>query len=264
MNLNKEARESRSARIKKRGNPGGEDSTFLRTQNRCVTKTTGHFDKQSSPSCRPLPNPAQMNGMSNQVKPESSVDFAQLSDSEIVAACLERDSAAWEALIFRYQRLIYSIPIKMGFSTVDAADVFQSVCLVMIERLPTLRKHEKISSWLMTTATRECWRVAARWRREGQPSRHDPDQPRDRLSELASDAPLADEQREEIEQQQIIRQAITALPDRCRRLITMLFYEKDNLSYGDIARRMRMPVASVGPTRARCLEKLKKSLDGKI
>jgi len=67
-----------------------------------------------------------------------------------------------------------------------------------------------------------------------------------------------------LEQQQLVCDAIGQLPPRCRRLITMLFYEKDELSYADIARLMKMPVASVGPTRARCLEKLKKLLDGQL
>ena len=202
--------------------------------------------------------------MTERIKSKTASDFAQLADPEIVAACLDRDSLAWEALILRYQRLIYSIPIRMGFSTVDAADVFQSVCVTLLERLPTLRNHEKISSWLMTTTTRECWRVAAQWKRESPLDRRDPEDAFDRLNELPGNAPLADEERELLEQQQIVRQAILALPDRCRKLISLLFYNKDDLSYTDVARLMKMPVASVGPTRARCLEKLRKSLDGKI
>ena len=202
--------------------------------------------------------------MTDRAQPKTAGDFAQLGDREIVAACLKRDSAAWEALIFRYQRLIYSIPIKMGFSTVDAADVFQSVCLALLEKLPTLRKHEKISSWLMTTTTRECWRVAAQWRRESPAERRNPEDRFDKLEQVASESPLADEERTALEQQQIVRQAVTALPERCRRLISLLFYNKEDLSYTDVARRMNMPVASVGPTRARCLEKLKRLLDGKI
>ena len=67
-----------------------------------------------------------------------------------------------------------------------------------------------------------------------------------------------------LEQQQAVRQAVGALPERCKDLVTLLFYKKDDLSYTEIARQMDMPVASIGPTRARCLEKLKKLLQGKI
>src|SRR5215510_5741988 len=83
----------------------------------------------------------------------------KLDDRALVRACLKGDTDAWEALILRYQRLIYSIPIRAGFSPVDAADIFQSVCVKLLEKLSTLRKQEKISSWLMTTTTRECWRL---------------------------------------------------------------------------------------------------------
>src|SRR5262252_2707557 len=86
-------------------------------------------------------------------------------DRELVAACLDGDSSAWEALIVRYQRLIYSIAVKMGLPSDDAADVFQSICLRLVEKLPTLRDHQKLSSWIITSTRRECWRVSAATRR---------------------------------------------------------------------------------------------------
>lgn len=192
-----------------------------------------------------------------------AIAFAQQEDRELIAACLEGDAGAWEALIVRYQRLIYSIPLKARLSTDDAADIFQSVCLKLYEKLSTLREHEKIIAWLITTTTRETWRLAARARREGQ-SAADTEDPVEGISQIPAVGPLADEQRQSLQQQQIVREGVAALPERCRELITMLFYQKDELSYADIAGRMKMPVASVGPTRARCLEKLKKLLQGKI
>jgi RNA polymerase sigma factor (sigma-70 family) len=188
-------------------------------------------------------------------------DYTHRSDQELVVACLENDSLAWETLILRYQRLIYSIPIKQGFSSVDAADVFQSVCLILLKKLPSLRKQEKLFSWLMTTTTRECWRVAAEWRRESPVETRDPEDQSEPLSEIAANQPLAEEQQLAFEQQQIIRQAISRLPQRCRELITLLFYHPDELSYSEIAARLKMPVASIGPNRARCLQKLKKDLE---
>jgi RNA polymerase sigma factor (sigma-70 family) len=198
--------------------------------------------------------------MNNQADTDRANDYAHLSDRELIAACIDNDAKAWETLILRYQRLIYSIPIKQGFSSVDAADVFQSVCLILLKKLPTLRKQEKLFSWLMTTTTRECWRVAGQWRRESTLENRDPDDPADRLSEVAASAPLADEQRIAFEQQQIVRQAIDRLPERCRQLIALLFYHNDELSYAEIAARLNIPVASLGPNRARCLQKLKKDL----
>lgn len=200
--------------------------------------------------------------MKNIAVTEAAADLAERDDRTLVAACLEGDHSAWEALITRYQRLIYSIPIKARLSQDDAADIFQSVCLKLYEKLATIRDSERISSWLITTTSRECWRLSARNRRESVPAGGDDDD--SFLKEIPAKGPLADEQRETFDQQHQVRRAVEALPDRCRELITMLFYQKDELSYVDIAGRMRMPVPSVGPTRARCLEKLRKLLEGRI
>lgn len=202
--------------------------------------------------------------MRNLASKQRAEDLAESSDPELIAACLEGDHEAWEALLARYRRLIYSIPLKSRLSPDDAADIFQSVCLKLYEKLDTLRDHERISSWLITTTARASWRVSARQRREQQAFPADDEGVSDSLTELAATAPLADEEREMLERQQIIREGVESLPARCRDLITMLFYEKDELSYAEIARRMNMPVPSVGPTRARCLEKLKKLLQGKV
>jgi RNA polymerase sigma factor (sigma-70 family) len=201
--------------------------------------------------------------MENQALSEVGDELAQRGDHELIVACLDGDSTAWETLITRYQRLIYSIPMKARLSSDDAADIFQSVCLKLYEKLSTLRDYERISSWLITTTTREVWRVAARNRRDVTIASSD-EESADAINQIPSTGPLADEQRQALEQQQIVRESVEALPERCRNLVTMLFYEKDELSYSDIARRMNMPVPSVGPTRARCLEKLKKLLQDKI
>lgn len=201
--------------------------------------------------------------MKNTAVTEAAADLAVRDDRTLVAACLEGDHSAWEVLIARYQRLIYSIPIKARLSQDDAADIFQSVCLKLYEKLATIRDSERISSWLITTTSRECWRLSARNRRESVPTASGDDDD-SFLKEIPAKGPLADEQRETLDQQHQVRQAVEALPDRCRELITMLFYQKDELSYVDIAGRMRMPVPSVGPTRARCLEKLRKLLEGRI
>lgn len=202
--------------------------------------------------------------LKRQATTASMSDFAQREDRDLIAACLSGEHAAWEALIRRYQRLIYSIPLKSGLSADDAADIFQSVCLRLYEKLATLREHDKISSWLITTTTRECWRVSALGRREPQPSNSDDESETDSLSQLPATEPLADEQHEMLERQQAVRDAIESLSQRCRELLTMLFYDREESSYADIARRMAMPVPSIGPTRARCLDKLRRALEGKI
>jgi RNA polymerase sigma factor (sigma-70 family) len=202
--------------------------------------------------------------MNTPVVTEAESNLSQQDDRELIAQCLGGNQSAWEALITRYQRLIYSIPIRARLSPDDAADIFQAVCLKLYEKLSSLRDHERVSSWLITTTNREVWRMAARNRRDNQSAVTNDEDEKDALREIADAGPLADEQRIALERQQAVREAVAASSDRCRELLTMLFYQKDELSYSDIARRIKMPVPSVGPTRARCLEKLKKHLQGKI
>ncbi|HSF47172.1 MAG TPA: sigma-70 family RNA polymerase sigma factor [Burkholderiales bacterium] len=195
---------------------------------------------------------------------EAALDLSQRDDRQLIAACLAGEADAWEALIYRYQRLIYSIPLKARLSPDDAADIFQSVSLKLFEKLATLRDHDKISSWLITTATRECWRLSARNRREAAPAGLCGEDDVDPIANIPATAPMADVERETLERGQAVRQAIDSLPERCRELVILLFYQADDWTYSEIAQRMNMPVPSIGPTRARCLEKLKKLLHGKI
>jgi RNA polymerase sigma factor (sigma-70 family) len=194
----------------------------------------------------------------------TTTDLVQWDDRQLIESCLAGEHSAWEVLISRYQRLIYSIPLKSRLSPDDAADIFQSVCLRLYEKLGTLRDHDKISSWLITTANRECWRVAARNRREPPRATSGDENESDPVTEIPATGPLADEVREALERQQAVRQSVESLPERCRELLTLLFYEAEKRPYAEIARRMQMPVPSVGPTRARCLEKLKRLLQGKL
>lgn len=182
------------------------------------------------------------------------------TDKELVEACLADDSAAWECLIVRYERLIYSIPIGQGMPPQEAADIFQRVCFILFRKLSSLRDHTRISSWLITTTRRECWRAGAQLHQEAAAGHSgELEFVDDRAAER-----LAYEQCVSDERQLIVRNAILSLPPRCRDLLTMLFYLNEEMTYEEIAERMRMPPSSIGPTRARCLEKLKRILRGKI
>jgi len=88
--------------------------------------------------------------------------FASLPDTELIEACLKGDDQAWEALLVRYQRLIYSIPLRYGLPEHDANDVFQNVSLLLWENLERVRDRERLGAWLVITTRRECWRMLRR------------------------------------------------------------------------------------------------------
>jgi RNA polymerase sigma factor (sigma-70 family) len=185
-------------------------------------------------------------------------DDTNAADAQLVAACLQGDSRAWEALLRRYRRLIYSIPRKYGLSPDDAADVFQSVCIALLEAMSGLRDETKISSWLITTTIRECWKVIRRQRQEVAISLSDDDE--DPGIEIVSDGQPLDEVIQAWQEQQLIRQGVEQLDQRCKTLLTYLFYEKEAWSYQQISQDLRIPASSIGPTRGRCLDKLKRIL----
>src|ERR671922_1066209 len=85
--------------------------------------------------------------------------FALLTDPELIEACLKGSSQAWEALLVRYQRLIYSIPMRYGLAEQDANDIFQNVSLLLWENLGRVRDRARLGAWLIITTRRECWRM---------------------------------------------------------------------------------------------------------
>ena len=179
----------------------------------------------------------------------SAAKYNTFTDSELVTMCLQGDALAWEMLIRRYRRLIYSVPVRFGFTDADASDVFQNVCVKLLEHLHEVKDDKKIGWWLITTASRQCLHVKARRSRET---------PEDSNAEEREDpAPNLEELRITTEEQQSIRDAVDELTERCRSLIAMLYFDTRSPSYDDISRELGLPVPSIGPTRARCLEKLK-------
>ena len=179
----------------------------------------------------------------------SDSKYKSFGDPELVALCLGGDAKAWETLIHRYRRLIYSIPVKFNFTSADASDVFQAVCLKLIEHLHELKDETKVSAWLITTTTRQCIHVRAQRIRE---SGTDED-----FQEPAASNVNVEDVQIQSQEQQTIREAVGELPERCQKLLELLYFDITNPSYEVISQAMKMPVASIGPTRARCLEKLR-------
>lgn len=182
------------------------------------------------------------------------------SDQPLIHACLAGDRRAWETLIRRYERLLYSIPIRCGLSEDDAADVFQVVCLRLLENLGKLRDERHLTGWLVTTAKHESWRLHRRRKRQQNETSLDPNDPGDLESVPGSD-PAPHEEIIRLENEQLVRRAMSELAERCRLLLSLLYHTDPPPSYVEIARRLDVSPGAIGPTRARCLQQMKKVLD---
>jgi RNA polymerase sigma factor (sigma-70 family) len=181
-------------------------------------------------------------------------DTERSEDEWLVQGCLRGDQQAWEELIDKYKRLIYSIPIKYGASSADAADVFQAVCIEVLNSLPQLKNVQSLRSWLITVTIRQAYR----WKRKQ--SNHvelDAMEP-EIAAGLAWIPPV--ETLEQLEQEQIVRDVVAKLAPRHRELVRLLFFQQPPLPYAEVARRMGLATGSIGFIRGRCLDKLRTAL----
>jgi RNA polymerase sigma factor (sigma-70 family) len=179
-------------------------------------------------------------------------------DLELVLACRRGDQLAWEKLIRRYQRLVYAIPRRAGLTEDDAAEVFQEVFTTFFQRLNDIEEPEKLQAWLVTTARRKTWRTISKgrlWQR----SISNEETPE--VAAIPADVPLPDEQLIILEEQHRIRTAVLSLDERCQKLLHMLFYLPEPPSYAEMAALLGTSEGSIGPTRARCLQKLLRILN---
>lgn len=184
--------------------------------------------------------------------------LAEWSDTALVAACGKGDHRAWETLVARYQRLVWAVARRAGLDDERAAEVFQQVFVTLVEHIGRIEQPERLSAWLVTTARREVWRsgrltAAARGRT------FSTDQ-LETFNEPLDPDPLPGETLERLEQQHAVRRAVSALDERCRRLLTLLFYQPNPPPYAEIAAALGTSEGSIGPTRARCLQKLRQAL----
>lgn len=177
------------------------------------------------------------------------------SDEALVLACRDGNEAAWEALIIRYQRLIYAIPRRAGLDEDLSAEVFQQVFTKLVENLHRIEQPARIHAWLVTTARRETLNLLGRDKFLRNLTGQTEDEHGKRL-EITNDGPLPDELLLRLEVQHKIRAAVGKLDERCRKLVTLLFYRSDPMPYAEVASALGVSEGNIGPTRARCLQKL--------
>lgn len=191
-------------------------------------------------------------------RPHRDAPSAAWDDPRLVSACLNGDPDAWAALIAKYQRMIYSVPLRYGAQPHDAADIFQQVCVELFSRLADLRKVESLRSWLLTVASHQSLRWKQLRLRNDQPL--DASEDDQTPIEFPDAAPLASEQIVQIEREQALRESVDRLSSRCARLIRMLFYSDEPVPYAEVASRLGLATGSIGFIRGRCIERLRKLL----
>ena len=176
-------------------------------------------------------------------------------DEVLVQECLLGNEKAWSTLIDKYGNLVFSIPIKQGFRQDDAADIFQIVCLTLLRELSTLREPRALAAWLIQLTAHTCTKWKNRERRYI-------DQEFDEQIR-AADEELPSEILQQLEREQILRTAVGEMSAECKQLIELLFFANPPVRYDAAAAALGLAKGSMGATRMRCLEKLRRSLEEK-
>jgi RNA polymerase sigma factor (sigma-70 family) len=177
-----------------------------------------------------------------------------LSVADLVARAAGSDEGAWNELVDRYAPLVWSICARYQLSRADIEDVGQTVWLRLVEHLGKLREPAALPGWLATTTQRECVRVV-KTHRKCEVFGTDPDGgglPRETGTTTIEEEILM------AERNALLRAAFAELPEDSQRLITLLMSDPP-LSYVEIGEILGMPRGSVGPTRQRCLNRLRRS-----
>jgi RNA polymerase sigma factor (sigma-70 family) len=192
--------------------------------------------------------------MNTAMTPALKKPSKQWDDTRLVKECLSGNEEAWSLLIEKYKALIYSIPVKYGLPPHEAADVFQATCMELLTRMAELREPRALPKWLMQVTHHECYR----WKRQQQRVVS-----RDAETDLPEpETPaIAESLVAQTQQEQMLRDALSTLSPQCRRLVELLFFETPARPYTEVAKELGLALGSIGFTRQKCMERLRKQLD---
>jgi RNA polymerase sigma factor (sigma-70 family) len=182
------------------------------------------------------------------------------SDERLIGRCLKGDQEAWAALIDQYKNLIYSIPVKLGMHQ-DANDIFQSVCVDLLSELPRLREHRALPKWLMQTCYHKCLHYQRASERLVELAPEGSGNETNGARSLNDAEELPEHLLMQLQQEQVLRDAISELPEKCERMVRLLFFEIPPRPYEQVAEELGMATGSIGAIRGRCLTYLRKFLE---
>jgi RNA polymerase sigma factor (sigma-70 family) len=169
----------------------------------------------------------------------------------LVARAASGDEIAWDELVDRFAPLVWGIARAHRLSDADAEDVFQATWLILLDHIDRLAQPGRLAGWLATTARREALRVAQH------SARTVPIDDEHLVLSTEPESALAIVLT--CERDDVVRKALATLPTRDQTLLTLLTGEPPR-SYEEIAEAMDMPIGSIGPTRARCLDRLRRAM----
>jgi RNA polymerase sigma factor (sigma-70 family) len=170
--------------------------------------------------------------------------------AQLVRRAAEGDRQAWEGLHDQFARLIWSITGEFRLVESDAADVAQTTWLRLLEHIHRIEYPDRVGSWLAATARNECLRNLAAHKRVV--LGHDDTD----LAEAPAHGPEVDARLLADERAQVVRDALSRLPRRWQRLLELLMADPP-ASYAEISDQLGLPIGSIGPTRGRCLARLR-------
>jgi RNA polymerase sigma factor (sigma-70 family) len=201
------------------------------------------------PQARHQPSEATRRGAPVQTRASPAHDALRAAD--LMSRARDGDKQAWDAIVERYAPLIWSICHHYRLGLADAEDVGQSVWLQLVSHLGTIREPAALPGWLATTTRRECGRVVGAGRGPRASGELDAETVPDGRTETAEQELLA------AERHAALREALTCLPPSRQQLMAMLI-EDPPVPYAEISARLGIPISSIGPTRRRCLDKLRR------
>jgi RNA polymerase sigma factor (sigma-70 family) len=179
--------------------------------------------------------------------------------ADLVNASLAGEATAWQALVRRLERVVWKAVNMMTTDDEIRKDAFAATWLRLVERLATIREPEKLPGWLTTTATNEVRQILRH--RSRQHLHVDWSAPTDVFSGLLATTGAADGEHERelvrAETGRTIRRAFESLDEECRQLLTLLVLVDPPVSYREASEMLDRPVGALGPSRQRCLEKLR-------
>lgn len=219
-----------------------------------MSASTAQREEHGAPAPALAPEVAQwdpaQSGGGTAVRCERSDDLGI-----IVSRAAGGDADAWNELVQRYSGLVWAITRRCGLRHADAAEVSQTTWLRLVEHLDRIEQPEAIGGWLATTARRESIRMSSRRAKE---TLVEDDETFQRIvrESTPTDARIVGAERDAL-----LHAAFDTLPDRAKRLLSML-YQDPPPSYVEVSAALHMPIGSIGPSRARALVRLRHAAEG--